>query len=399
MCLYLFLFSILNRGYEVIEAGILGKRRDDKYATTENRNVLYRDTVFMYIIMEMVDGDNDTIYLTNYSRKKIEVKGRTVPQDRILLFDEFFAGYPFLFYVEWKKVESVWSSYSNFCCDRIEPDSIVYSDTTFTVKNLFDTSGTVADPSSRFPLSSPVKLPDFLGTMRYSFTIHRIDILTYKEDIFYEYPWQEHCHLLGIDEEVYRVSYRLDNTVTGWATSFFNLPYIFVSLSRYKNVNWDTKEIPSNKHQAERYIGADCADFVTFAWRRYEEQRNKKMMDYGYSAKFIIEHKVLFYPEEIEMDYDGFFRYNGEKIRFISDSSPSRTGLYVKPGDIMVFGARRGDLKEVWHSAMLFMDRGTEEDGKKGYLDKDDLLVEIICDIPHILEVSLPDFTLVRVED
>ena len=54
----------------------------------------------------------------------------------------------------------------------------------------------------------------------------------------------------------------------------------------------------------------------------------------------------------------------------------------------MVFGAKRGDLRNVWHSAMLFKDMGTDENGKKGYFDNNDLFVEIICDVSHIKKSS-----------
>lgn len=59
----------------------------------------------------------------------------------------------------------------------------------------------------------------------------------------------------------HRISVRgnTGNDLLDWACSFFNLPYIWGSASITRT---------SEGHQAEKYIGADCADFVVCAARR-----------------------------------------------------------------------------------------------------------------------------------
>ena len=38
------------------------------------------------------------------------------------------------------------------------------------------------------------------------------------------------------------------------------------------------------------------------------------MIDYGYSAKFIMKYEVLFYSEDIEVDHAGFYLYKGKGL-------------------------------------------------------------------------------------
>jgi len=63
------------------------------------------------------------------------------------------------------------------------------------------------------------------------------------------------------ENKAHRVSVRGNsgNDLLDWACSLFNLPYIWGSASITRT---------SEGHQAEKYIGADCADFVVCAARR-----------------------------------------------------------------------------------------------------------------------------------
>jgi len=59
-----------------------------------------------------------------------------------------------------------------------------------------------------------------------------------------------------ISDHVFRYTFRKDDTFVGWLTSFFNVPYLFGSAGKGK------------RSQAERYLGADCADILVAALRR-----------------------------------------------------------------------------------------------------------------------------------
>jgi len=55
---------------------------------------------------------------------------------------------------------------------------------------------------------------------------------------------------------VFRYSFRSGDDFIGWLTSYFNVPYLFGSAGK------------GAKAQAERYVGADCADVLVAALRR-----------------------------------------------------------------------------------------------------------------------------------
>jgi hypothetical protein len=59
-----------------------------------------------------------------------------------------------------------------------------------------------------------------------------------------------------ISPRVFRYSFRSGNDFLGWLSSYFNVPYLFGSAGK------------GARSQAERYLGADCADILVAALRR-----------------------------------------------------------------------------------------------------------------------------------
>src|SRR5260370_23149687 len=59
-----------------------------------------------------------------------------------------------------------------------------------------------------------------------------------------------------ISPRVFRYSFRSGDDFLGWLSSFFNVPYLFGSAGK------------GTRNQAERYLGADCADILVAALRR-----------------------------------------------------------------------------------------------------------------------------------
>ena len=58
------------------------------------------------------------------------------------------------------------------------------------------------------------------------------------------------------EDAAFRYSFRAGDDFLGWLTSFFNVPYVFASAGK------------GARSQAERYVGADCADILVAALRR-----------------------------------------------------------------------------------------------------------------------------------
>lgn len=115
---------------------------------------------------------------------------------------------------------------------------------------VWDTS----DSWTRIANVCPVQLdPHEFGTMRF-----KVEVTCHGQRA--ASPGAEKPEKDG-EIKAHRVSVRGNsgNDLLDWACSFFNLPYIWGSASVTKK---------DRDHQAEKYIGADCADFVVCAARR-----------------------------------------------------------------------------------------------------------------------------------
>jgi hypothetical protein len=143
-----------------------------------------------------------------------------------------------------------------------------------------------------------------------------------------------------ISDEVFRYSIRRDDTFLGWLTSFFNVPYLFGSAGK------------GVRAQAERYIGADCADVLVAALRRSG-------------------HRELEYASVVEL-VDAFGKVGGPTRvgPQAASAPPLRVGEAVRPGDLLALdyvGAE--DLPRAYDHIVAFVaDRGPNgaPDGRLG---------------------------------
>jgi hypothetical protein len=124
-----------------------------------------------------------------------------------------------------------------------------------------------------------------------------------------------------ISPRVFRYSFRSGDDFLGWLSSFFNVPYLFGSAGK------------GTRNQAERYLGADCADILVAALRRS-----------GFA-----------------LDYTS--------VTDLVDSLPKVKGP-VRPGDLYALDyVGFDDLPRNWdHIVALVEDRGPDgkPDGKPG---------------------------------
>ncbi|MGV3620084.1 MAG: NlpC/P60 family protein [Archangium sp.] len=69
-------------------------------------------------------------------------------------------------------------------------------------------------------------------------------------------PGMESTKYGGLTKDVFRVTFRRDDSLIGFATELINTPYIFGSAG------------PDGRNQSDLLIGSDCADLVIYARRR-----------------------------------------------------------------------------------------------------------------------------------
>jgi hypothetical protein len=160
-----------------------------------------------------------------------------------------------------------------------------------------------------------------LGVMHLAATIHLGDAALAT-------PGAEDAPDGTLTARVFRYSVRSGNDFLGWLTSYFNVPYLFGSAGK------------GARAQAERYVGADCADVLVAALRRTGSK-----IDYTSVAELV-------------------------------DALPKVSGP-VRPGDLYALDyVGYADLPRAWdHIVALVEDRGPDgkPDGKPG---PEDLVID-----------------------
>jgi len=167
------------------------------------------------------------------------------------------------------------------------------------------------------------------------------------------------------DIRAHRISVRgnTGNDLLDWACSFFNLPYIWGSASITRT---------GEGHQAEKYIGADCADFVVCAARRAG-------YDVPYRGSQYLKPYTLPVAKPDSLNLKGEYLASGEAIPVEEGNSRA-----VHTGDLVLWSN---------HVAMFAADNGN------GILDTGDEVVQILFHEPArlpIREAFAGSFAVVR---
>jgi hypothetical protein len=146
-----------------------------------------------------------------------------------------------------------------------------------------------------------------------------------------------------IADRVFRYTYRQGDDFIGWLTSYFNVPYLFGSAGK------------GARSQAERYVGADCADVLVAALRRTGRR------DLEYSS--------------VEGLVGSLERVAGPMR--LTDADRLHVGRDVRPGDLLALDyVGVAELPRAYDHIVAFVeDRGA--DGRPdGVLGPEDLVAD-----------------------
>ncbi len=313
--------------------------------------VLNSEDAILGLVLE-IESNNKNIFISYW--KKVIIDGQTIitrrPEDFNLEHIK----------ITWYKIEPVRGSkktgykyYSNE--DWIEEDGgykkIWHWDKIEYQEFVWDSSNTWIIKAD----VTPVRLDHHnFGTMRYKVEIE------YKGKKISS-PGIESVEKDG-EIDAHRISVRgnTGNKIIDWAYSFFNLPFIWGSASRTGQ---------SSAHQTEKYIGADCADFVVGAFRKAGYN-----IPYTGSQLLLNYARVIVKPDSI--DNQGFYIIKGKRIKF-------DTGM-VMPGDLVLWSR---------HAAILGRDNGNN------LLDQNDIVIHILFHEPVFEKISRAysgDFVIAR---
>jgi hypothetical protein len=180
-----------------------------------------------------------------------------------------------------------------------------------------------------------------LGTMRLAATVTGPDAVARATPDADDAPRGE------IAAEVFRYSVRSGDGLFGWLTSYFNVPYVFGSAG------------VGARSQAERRVGADCADLIVAGLRR----AGRRDLAYSSVGGLVRSLERVTGPLEV--------RARGDAL--------DGAAYAPRPGDILALDyIDVAALPRAWHHiVVLAVDRGPGGGPADGRLGPDDLVADI----------------------
>jgi hypothetical protein len=193
-----------------------------------------------------------------------------------------------------------------------------------------------------------------LGTMRYAAGVTLLDRDGPDGALTVTTPDATSVERAGVRPDVLRVSFRSGDDLVGWLTSYFNVPNVFASAGH------------GDRHQTERYQGADCADVIVGAARRAGAR-----LDYTSAAGLGRYAPAVTGLLWIDAETRQLLRADGPEA-----GAPVTLafGEQVRPGDIVLidYVGFTASSRSWDHVGVLTADRG-----QRGVLDPEDTLLHI----------------------
>jgi hypothetical protein len=341
--------DMCNDQLDIKDVYVVSNVNDDLVCTTDAKHPTIDDKVELFLVIKVEDKENSkTFYFTE--AEELILNGNQIPKDNIKRWNQEKYGSPS---IKWFKVESTDAELSNSRNDYRSWDhweEINYAETLFS-------SGAWKVKADVNPIYSEPH--GGKGTMRFKASVgcNSKNLST---------PGKESKGKTGIKDNVHRISVRgnTGNETIDWAYAFMNLPYIWAS-------NSPTKK--PEDHQSEKFIGADCADYVVAAMRKAGIKIN-----YGGTGAFSPKNrKTEYIVKDPAPALDGSYYSNGKRVR-IGEGG-------VRLGDLILYDK---------HIGILVKDKGYE-----GYLDQEDMVLHTLFEPPR--EARIPDaynsmFSVVR---
>lgn len=166
---------------------------------------------------------------------------------------------------------------------------------------------------------------------------------------------------LGLSPEVTRIGFRTSDDFLGWLATYFGVPNVFGSTAT----------------QADRFVGADCADVLVGAMRASGRRHLE------YTSVTGIDRWADAVTPVLRLDRDG--RLTDERGAPVE----LRWGEHVHPGDLVAidYGAFESELPRAWDHIGALVGDGSRERAADGVLDATDA-------IRHMAPAGLVDSSL-----
>ena len=321
-------------------------QRKNLPAVNRNMTVEFDDTALLAVIIK-----KGAHYFTGLN--DVEIDGKTISNDKIHRLSEL----PGWRKIWWMKIESREHKYINSNKNNGWWAGVNYIESVEAVNR--ESTQTVDVRPIRL---QGVKWKDrHVGTMRYKVAVE-------FDDFFLSTPGRESAGKAGLLPDVRRVSRKgnTGNATADMALSLANLPYIWGSAPIHGEKKQDS-------HQAEIYIGADCADLVVASWRL----SNASSIPYSAVLPMVTKYAKTSYSKEIIGSKNEFlFGKTGKGIPIGPEG--------IEPGAAIMWKfVKKNTKKPRGHAAVLIEDKGPG--GRpNGVLDEHDLVIHALWNTPAL---------------
>lgn len=313
---------------------IVSRVGDSATPDSSSKRALAEDGVTIFVLLEAKDGRRTRWFS---EAPIVRIRGRTVRPEPLSTAPKHER--------RWWRVEPTTENMSNTSSGSFRFETIPYART--PIEN---TSGKGSIHADVRPTLTPDRGKG-LGTMRYQLEV------TLPGGKVLSTPGANSRRGRGsggLATGVHRVSLRSADTYIGFLTEMYGQPYI-----------WASAGMTNRKHQSERLEGSDCADFVTYGWRR-------------------MGHKVPYTWSE------GLRKLT----RRVSKGVPGEDGVYRDAkGNPLAFPKKGSLLLFPRHVGVVITDRG-----RLGVLDRADLMFHTLFKSPEIEEIGATSYAQSRVE-
>ncbi|MFH1436438.1 MAG: hypothetical protein ABIJ56_12030 [Pseudomonadota bacterium] len=321
-------------------------QRDNLPAVNRNLAIEFDDNALLGVVIK-----KGAQYYTDLN--EIEIDGKTIASGKIHRLSEL----PGWQKIWWMKIESKEHKYINSNKNDGWWAGIDYIESVEAVNR--ESAQTVDVRPIRL---QGVKWKDrHVGTIRYKVAVE-------FTDFFLSTPGRESAGKGGLLPDVRRVSRKgnTGNATADMALSLANLPYIWGSAPIHGEKNQES-------HQAELYIGADCADLAVASWRL----SNASTIHYSAVLPMVTKYEKSRYSIEIIGSKDEIlFGTTGKGI-------PIGPGG-VEPGTAIMWKfVKKGTKKPRGHAAVFVEDKGPG--GRpNGVLDEHDVVLHALWNTPAL---------------
>ncbi|NQT65923.1 MAG: C40 family peptidase [FCB group bacterium] len=349
IALFVISINILSATMEIQRVLIISKINESEYSTESKISSVDDELRMSFVIETKINGEKHYYSdIDNIILKGLDINNNVIQNLTNLSKDII---------INWYKIEEADGNNYNNCSPQWHWEEISYKETKLAKWD----NRSIIIPDVKPTIFTPVYCDNKIaGTMRYKVTIN-LNNKTYSS------KGKTSKYKGSISDKIHRISLKgnTNNEVINYAFAMCNLPYIWGSANFSNSSNWD--------NQAERFIGADCADFAVAA-----HQLAGNQIPYD-SIKNLTHTEII---TTVELMENGNYLNNRKQQIEIGDNG-------IQIGDFVYWNF---DQQGAGHVGLFFKDKsnpnGRYEGRPDGVFNKWDLVIHTLFHEPEIKSIE-----------